>query len=132
MKCDSLARNPRKSEFALPGIGRADTGWRVAALAQLVEHLIRNEGVGGSNPSSGTRNLSLALLSGEKIPKIKRSGALCLQCTLSKCAIVEFLKVVVETQEVDLAMLTNCTRNSDLIGHDQRLARGDCNAGINF
>ena len=25
-----------------------------AALAQLVEHLIRNEGVGGSNPSSGT------------------------------------------------------------------------------
>ena len=26
----------------------------VAALAQLVEHLIRNEGVGGSNPSSGT------------------------------------------------------------------------------
>ena len=26
----------------------------LAALAQLVEHLIRNEGVGGSNPSSGT------------------------------------------------------------------------------
>ncbi len=26
----------------------------IAALAQLVEHLIRNEGVGGSNPSSGT------------------------------------------------------------------------------
>ena len=25
-----------------------------AALAQLVEHLIRNEGVGGSNPSCGT------------------------------------------------------------------------------
>jgi hypothetical protein len=29
-----------------------------AALAQLVEHLIRNEGVGGSNPSSGTSFLS--------------------------------------------------------------------------
>ena len=27
---------------------------RVAAIAQLVEHLIRNEGVGGSNPSCGT------------------------------------------------------------------------------
>ena len=26
----------------------------IAALAQLVEHLIRHEGVGGSNPSSGT------------------------------------------------------------------------------
>lgn len=25
-----------------------------AAIAQLVEHLIRNEGVGGSNPSCGT------------------------------------------------------------------------------
>ena len=29
---------------------------RVAAIAQLVEHLIRNEGVGGQNPSCGTRN----------------------------------------------------------------------------
>ena len=29
-----------------------------AALAQLVEHLIRNEGVGGSNPSSGTSFLT--------------------------------------------------------------------------
>src|SRR5262245_18786127 len=28
--------------------------WRRAAIAQLVEHLIRNEGVGGSNPSCGT------------------------------------------------------------------------------
>lgn len=27
---------------------------RFAAIAQLVEHLIRNEGVGGSNPSCGT------------------------------------------------------------------------------
>ena len=31
--------------------GRHD---RDAAIAQLVEHLIRNEGVGGSNPSCGT------------------------------------------------------------------------------
>lgn len=35
----------------------ADTAPPVAALAQLVEHLIRNEGVGGSNPSSGTSDL---------------------------------------------------------------------------
>jgi hypothetical protein len=28
-----------------------------AAIAQLVEHLIRNEGVGGSNPSCGTNDL---------------------------------------------------------------------------
>ena len=28
-----------------------------AGLAQLVEHLIRNEGVGGSNPSVGTITL---------------------------------------------------------------------------
>lgn len=28
-----------------------------AAIAQLVEHLIRNEGVGGSNPSCGTTYL---------------------------------------------------------------------------
>ena len=29
----------------------------LAAIAQLVEHLIRNEGVGGSNPSCGTNEL---------------------------------------------------------------------------
>jgi hypothetical protein len=27
---------------------------RIAAIAQLVEHIIRNDGVGGSNPSCGT------------------------------------------------------------------------------
>jgi hypothetical protein len=27
---------------------------RVAAIAQPVEHIIRNDGVGGSNPSCGT------------------------------------------------------------------------------
>ena len=31
-----------------------------AAIAQLVEHLIRNEGVGGSNPSCGTTNFSFS------------------------------------------------------------------------
>src|SRR5918993_2889657 len=34
-----------------PLLGHRD---RDAAIAQLVEHLIRNEGVGGSNPSCGT------------------------------------------------------------------------------
>lgn len=29
---------------------------RVAGVAQLVEHLIRNEGVVGSSPITGTRN----------------------------------------------------------------------------
>src|SRR5215813_6496154 len=28
----------------------------IAAIAQLVEHVIRNDGVGGSNPSCGTRS----------------------------------------------------------------------------
>ena len=27
---------------------------KIAAIAQLVEHIIRNDGVGGSNPSCGT------------------------------------------------------------------------------
>ena len=34
------------------GIARAPAGF--AAIAQLVEHVIRNDGVGGSNPSCGT------------------------------------------------------------------------------
>src|SRR5262249_19009297 len=29
-------------------------GVKIAAIAQLVEHIIRNDGVGGSNPSCGT------------------------------------------------------------------------------
>ena len=41
-------------EIGLPSPPPAGTAPPVAALAQLVEHLIRNEGVGGSNPSSGT------------------------------------------------------------------------------
>ena len=35
---------------ALPVIRSAKS----AAIAQLVEHIIRNDGVGGSNPSCGT------------------------------------------------------------------------------
>ena len=31
--------------------------WRYAGLAQLVEHLIRNEGVVGSSPITGTRKV---------------------------------------------------------------------------
>ena len=34
------------------GLARAPAGF--AAIAQLVEHVIRNDGVGGSNPSCGT------------------------------------------------------------------------------
>ena len=33
---------------------------RVAAIAQVVEHLIRNEGVGGSSPSCGTKQAPVA------------------------------------------------------------------------
>jgi hypothetical protein len=29
-----------------------------AAIAQLVEHIIRNDGVGGSNPSCGTNKIN--------------------------------------------------------------------------
>ncbi len=32
----------------------------VAGVAQLVEHLIRNEGVVGSSPITGTRNKKMA------------------------------------------------------------------------
>ena len=37
-------------------IRRDNKGW--AALAQLVEHIIRNDGVTGSSPVSGTTTLS--------------------------------------------------------------------------
>ena len=37
------------------GFARAPAGF--AAIAQLVEHVIRNDGVGGSNPSCGTSAL---------------------------------------------------------------------------
>lgn len=32
------------------------SAFRIAGVAQLVEHLIRNEGVVGSSPITGTRN----------------------------------------------------------------------------
>ncbi len=41
-------------ELALVAVTRYFTN-RVAPIAQLVEHVIRNDGVGGSNPSWGTR-----------------------------------------------------------------------------
>ena len=46
-------KNPPRADKSDPprAFGRPP----IAALAQLVEHLIRNEGVGGSNPSSGTK-----------------------------------------------------------------------------
>ncbi|VFU10482.1 protein of unknown function [Methylocella tundrae] len=41
-----------------PKIGAFDQDG-IAAIAQLVEHLIRNEGVGGSNPSCGTSKINM-------------------------------------------------------------------------
>ena len=38
---------------------RAAETQRLAAIAQLVEHIIRNDGVGGSNPSCGTNNQTM-------------------------------------------------------------------------
>ena len=37
-----------------PGGPNHPTGWTYVSLAQLVEHLICNEGVTGSNPAGGT------------------------------------------------------------------------------
>ncbi len=58
---DSPARAPERSRLANSARARYETRLPpipmdapVAAIAQLVEHLIRNEGVGGSNPSCGT------------------------------------------------------------------------------
>jgi hypothetical protein len=44
---------PRRSSFGIS-----------AGLAQLVEHIIRNDGVGGSNPSTGTIDLKTPRLRG--------------------------------------------------------------------
>src|SRR5207237_4707641 len=43
---------PVSGAHALKALCRAR--FRFAAIAQLVEHVIRNDGVGGSNPSCGT------------------------------------------------------------------------------
>jgi hypothetical protein len=40
---------------------------RVAAIAQPVEHIIRNDGVGGSNPSCGTTLQTLMLCMKRKV-----------------------------------------------------------------
>ena len=37
-----------------------------AAIAQLVEHIIRNDGVGGSNPSCGTNLFNEIVRSGHR------------------------------------------------------------------
>ena len=47
-----------------------------AAVAQLVEHIIRNDGVGGSNPFSGTTLISVVsmkcnALTGKGIPPVR-------------------------------------------------------------
>jgi hypothetical protein len=39
-----------------------------AAIAQLVEHVIRNDGVGGSNPSCGTNETSLIIFGLRALP----------------------------------------------------------------
>ena len=49
------AETPRYSHLPDPPLYCAPS-WIRADIAQLVEHLIRNEGVGGSNPSVGTTN----------------------------------------------------------------------------
>jgi hypothetical protein len=43
----------------------------MAAIAQPVEHIIRNDGVGGSNPSCGTINM----LTARQLPGRPRPGA---------------------------------------------------------
>jgi hypothetical protein len=42
-----------------------------AAIAQLVEHLIRNEGVGGSNPSCGTNEINGLIVLFERVASQK-------------------------------------------------------------
>ena len=56
--------NYRAAPSTIEDVGGSKKGWEIgripangsaiAALAQLVEHFIRNEGVVGSNPISGT------------------------------------------------------------------------------
>ena len=48
---DLQAQKRRFKWASTPGLGRVPKG---AAVAQLVEHVIRNDGVGGSSPFSGT------------------------------------------------------------------------------
>ncbi len=42
------------------GYPSALTSARKAAIAQLVEHVIRNDGVGGSSPSCGTSDIQIS------------------------------------------------------------------------
>lgn len=49
------------SEFYLPCQSHAPIHRVGAAVAQLVEHVIRNDGVVGSSPISGTISLQIAI-----------------------------------------------------------------------
>ncbi len=49
---ESALAPPSRLEY-VPPTARLGT----AAIAQLVEHIIRNDGVGGSNPSCGTNKI---------------------------------------------------------------------------
>ena len=59
---DKIMRKSFAAGFSLPIGAVPDIRWhaprgrrrRFAAIAQLVEHVIRNDGVGGSSPSCGT------------------------------------------------------------------------------
>ena len=53
-----------------------------AAVAQLVEHIIRNDGVGGSNPFSGTKSSSEMAETSER-PVIQ--GVLEVCCPVPSC-----------------------------------------------
>src|SRR6186713_1178198 len=70
------------------GIARAPAGF--AAIAQLVEHVIRNDGVGGSNPSCGTSAPLHPIVTDLRFAS-RRLRALCfarapLRCATDECA----------------------------------------------
>ena len=67
---------------------RRASPWIGAAIAQLVEHLIRNEGVGGSNPSCGTNHLALFCT-----PNILPRGALGVQSNPRRWASTDPLRM---------------------------------------
>ena len=63
-----------------------------AGIAQLVEHLIRNEGVAGSNPVSGT-TLRVDDATGGRPPKRKRyaKGHIHIQIFIARFSCVRFI-----------------------------------------
>ena len=72
----AAAQGARKGKRRVGPPENTLTHW-FAAIAQLVEHLIRNEGVGGSNPSCGTiQQLDIKRESaGRRFPYACHSGA---------------------------------------------------------